>query len=226
MPFVLACSKFEKNTGIGLQEISPAYENSQYNTSHDEKERLIVQVDPRQDIGVVLLANPLTKDRVKGFYYALTGSEEITESIIHHAVKNEIPIDLAFSLAWVESRFSPAAVSRNHSSIDRGLFQLNSRSFPALSEEEFFSIDRNAEMGLRYLKDCIELGGNTITGLAMYNAGRNRVARGNTPRMTLEYISRIMEYRKNFEENFKTYIDHIGIELRYAKNETLVALNE
>lgn len=226
MPIVLTCSKFERNTGDGFQKVSSSYEISQYNTSHDVKERLVVRVDPRQDIGVVLLANPLTKDRVKGFYYALTGSEEISESIIRHAVQNEIPIDLAFSLAWVESRFSPTAVSRNHSSIDRGLFQLNSRSFPALSEEEFFSIDRNAELGLRYLKDCIEQGGNTITGLAMYNAGRNRVTRGNTPRMTLEYISRILEFRKNFEENFKTYVDHIGIELRYAKNETLVALNK
>jgi hypothetical protein len=104
-------------------------------------------------------------------------------------------------------------VNVNDDSIDRGLFQLNSRSFPELEVDEFFDPYINAQHGIRYLRKCIELGGNEVVGLAMYNAGRTRVERGGTPHITLNYIARILEYRDQLEKDFSRQLLMEGIVL-------------
>ena len=165
--------------------------------------RIVVLLDKQDDPGLKLYRHPYTQDKVEQFYFNLTGSGEISVSILKWADQYEIPLSLAFSLAWVESGFSAYAVNSNPSSVDRGLFQLNSRSFPELKDADFFNPEINAEHGLRYLKRCIDTGGNEIVGLAMYNAGRARVERGGTPLITLEYISNILEYREDLERDFE-----------------------
>ncbi|UKI53636.1 MAG: transglycosylase SLT domain-containing protein [Treponema sp.] len=62
-------------------------------------------------------------------------------AILEEAEKNDIPLSLAFALAYTESHYNVNAVNKNrNSSIDRGLFQLNNRSFPQLKEEDFFNL--------------------------------------------------------------------------------------
>jgi len=129
----------------------------------------------------------------------LTESTKITDIILRNANKNDIPVSLAFSLAFAESSYNPKAINRNSNSIDRGLFQLNSKSFPGLKESEFFNPEINAQYGLAYLASCIEKGENEIVGLAMYNAGSGRVTGSGTPKMTLDYISKIMDYKKKID---------------------------
>ena len=87
-------------------------------------------------------------------------------------------------------------------SIDRGLFQLNSRSFPRLETQAFFNLSVNAYYGLSHLRHCLDTGGSEITALAMYNAGTNRVNNTGAPRATLDYIGRILDTRSEIDSRF------------------------
>jgi soluble lytic murein transglycosylase-like protein len=92
--------------------------------------------------------------------------------------------------------------NRNRS-VDRGLFQLNDGSFPKLTETDFFNPRVNAYYGMAHLRWCLDFGGSEVAGLAMYNAGVNRVNGGTTPRQTLDHVARIMEFRKGIEALFQ-----------------------
>jgi transglycosylase-like protein with SLT domain len=160
---------------------------------------LPVQLSETEDLGLYLFRNPLTKNQIISYLDQLTGSAKITAIILRNASINDIPVSLAFSLAFAESSYNPKAVNNNSASIDRGLFQLNSKSFPDLTEKDFFNPETNAQIGLSYLRNCIDLGENEIVGLAMYNAGRGRVTGSGTPKMTLDYISKIINYKKDID---------------------------
>jgi soluble lytic murein transglycosylase-like protein len=152
------------------------------------------------------------RSEVLAFFSALVQSGEIAESILVNADKFDIPPSLAFALCWGESRFNPQAVNRanrNHT-VDRGLFQLNSESFPKLQEADFFNPGLNAYYGMAHLRWCLDTGGSEVTGLAMYNAGSNRVKAGGAPRQTLDYVSRILEFRNGIESLFQVeYAQHL-----------------
>jgi soluble lytic murein transglycosylase-like protein len=142
---------------------------------------------------------------VIAFFSALVQSEEIAASILVNADKFDIPPSLAFALCWGESRFNPQAVNRTNRNrtIDRGLFQLNNESFPKLKEADFFNPGTNAYYGMAHLRWCLDSGGSEVAGLAMYNAGTNRVNAGTTPRHTLDHVSRILEFRNGIESLFQ-----------------------
>lgn len=174
-----------------------AYELPAFNLNNSEG--LPVQLAKTEDLGLYIYRNPLTRDHIVSYFDQLTGSPQITDIILRHADKNDIPVSLAFSLAFAESSYNPKAVNSNSASIDRGLFQLNSKSFPNLTETDFFDPEINAHYGLSYLRTCIDRGGNEIVGLAMYNAGSGRVTGSGTPKMTLDYIAKIIEYREDVD---------------------------
>jgi hypothetical protein len=165
-----------------------------------------------------LYRDPQTRSRIVSFYADFTGSQRIAEIILEEAYIHEVPFSLAVSLAYVESSFNPRAVNVNYSSVDRGLFQLNNRSFPRLSEQEFFDPQTNAEEGITYLQWCLEHGENEIAALAMYNAGVRRVRERGAPKMTLDHIAKILTYRSKIEERFDT-IFSIPEERSAAKDE-------
>ena len=164
-----------------------------------KNEGLPIQLSQTEDLGLYLYRNPLTKNHIISYFDQLTGSSKITDIILRNASKNDISISLAFSLAFAESSYNPNAVNKNTSSTDRGLFQLNSKSFPDLTEIDFFDPEINAKHGLTYLAKSIKKGGNEIVGLAMYNAGSGRVTGNGTPKMTLDYISKILDYKKEID---------------------------
>ena len=56
---------------------------------------------------------------------------------------------------------------------------------------------------MAYLRYCLDEGKNPVVALAMYNAGRTRVTERGTPRMTLDYISRILDYQRDLEGSFE-----------------------
>ncbi len=155
---------------------------------------------------LALYREDLTHDHVEEFFVNLTGSEEIALPILYHADRNDLSLSLVFSLSWVESRFSPTAINRNSNSIDRGLFQLNSRSFPHLSELDFFDPEVNASHGTDYLRYSLRHGSDEETALAVYNAGLSRVRRRQIPSSTLVYIDRIMRYKASLEYHFDQHI--------------------
>jgi soluble lytic murein transglycosylase-like protein len=161
------------------------------------------------DPGLYLYRNKLTRPLVQSFYTRVTADVEITDAILSGADSNDISLPLAFSLAWVESSFRVRALNYNSNSIDRGLFQLNSRTFPSLKEEQFYNPWINAEYGLAHFRYCIEVGKNEVVALAMYNAGVNRVRRG-TPYSTLHYIAKILDKKRNLLESFEQLLTDNG----------------
>jgi hypothetical protein len=143
-----------------------------------------------------------TREATVDFFASLTRSPAIARVILEGAEQSEIPPALAFALAYEESDFRSDAYNDNGDSIDRGLFQLNSKSFPKLDIKSFYDPAVNARNGLAHLQFCLRTAGNEVAALAMYNAGRTRVSKGQTPQKTLNYVHRILSYRDNIESLF------------------------
>jgi len=155
------------------------------------------------DIMLTLYRDPASKESVISFFEAITHSRQIAEVILKYADEFELEPSLVFALAWEESRYNPRAVNKNKASVDRGLFQLNSKSFPSLKEEDFYNPDLNARYGIAHLRWCMDLAGSVVAGLAMYNAGTTRVRSDSTPKSTLDYISRIQTFQAGIEQLFQ-----------------------
>lgn len=186
MPIIITCT----------QSISTININDIQEQDLRQNEDLPIELSKTEDLGLYLYRNPITRNHIVRYLDKLTGSPKITDIILRNASNNDIPVSLAFSLAFAESSYNPNAVNNNSSSTDRGLFQLNSKSFPQLTEKDFYDPEINAKHGLAYLAKSIKTGGNEIVGLAMYNAGRGRVTGNGTPKMTLDYISKIIDYKE------------------------------
>ncbi|MCL2801880.1 MAG: lytic transglycosylase domain-containing protein [Treponema sp.] len=148
--------------------------------------------------------NPDFKEWVIEFFAGITSGREIAAAILDSADEFDVAPALAFALCWEESRFNPYAINRHNrnGTIDRGLFQLNSRSFSHLDISAFYNINANARYGVGHLRYCLNIGGSEISALAMYNAGAGRVTSTGTPYVTLNYISRIIENRRKIESRF------------------------
>jgi hypothetical protein len=148
--------------------------------------------------------NPETQEWAAGFFERICGSPTVAQAVLEGAERYSISPSLAFALCWEESRFYPQAVNRKNrdGSVDRGLFQLNSRSFPNLTEAEFFNCRTNAFYGMAHLRICIDTGGSELSAVAMYNAGTGRVRSGGTPYQTLNYAERIFSSCRKIEAVF------------------------
>ena len=178
-----------------------------------------------EDKILALYRNAQSRPAVEWFYSRITASREIALAILEFADKNEISPNLAFAVAYVESRYKTTAknVNDNHT-IDRGLFQLNSASFTNLSEDEFYNPRVSARYGLSHLRYCIDVAGNEITGLAIYNAGASRVKNNSTPQKTLNYVAKITNYRNRLESQFAGEV--LAFYNGGAENKDLAMLNQ
>ncbi len=202
LPLLLTCSM-----NITAQPDRPAKERKGVFVEEDIS--FSISIDQVKDPGLELYRNPTTRADVLDFYISLTGDPKVATAILHHAEDYDISINLAFALAWAESSFNPWAINDNWgTSTDRGLFQLNSKSFPVLTEREFYDPYINAGHGLLYLQSCLDQGGNEIVGLAIYNAGRTRVEQGGTPRSTLDHIHKVLDYKLQLDEKFFRWMDN------------------
>jgi hypothetical protein len=167
--------------------------------------REVLSPPPEDNSILELYRSPASRDRVVAFFAALCGSRNIAAVILANAEAFDISPSLAFALCWEESRYEPMAVNRKNrdESIDRGLFQLNNRSFPNIAVSDFFNPSINAWYGMGHLRLCLDTGGTEIAGLAMYNAGTGRVRNTGAPKHTLDYIHRILERRARIDESFQ-----------------------
>jgi soluble lytic murein transglycosylase-like protein len=146
--------------------------------------------------------NPQTRDQTLSFFSSLTKSESVARVILENSIKYNVKPSLAFALALEESDFKVDAYNKNGTSVDRGLFQLNSKSYPSLEVQQFYDPDTNARYGMAHLRGCLSEAGNEVAALAMYNAGTSRVTKGATPKKTLNYVSRILAYEDNISSLF------------------------
>lgn len=155
------------------------------------------------DDGLYYYRQSMSRDAVEWFYFQITGNRDIAQAVLLEADKNDIPVSLAFALAFTESGFNVKAINNNsNNTTDRGLFQLNSNSFPKLSEADFFDPYISAKYGMSHLKFCLTSAGNEVSALAMYNAGTSRVRANKTPQSTLNYIGKIISYQNMLEKLF------------------------
>lgn len=155
------------------------------------------------DTGLALYRQPLSRSAVEWFYFQICGDRDVAQAILVEADNNDIPLSLAFSLAHTESNYNTNAVNKNsNTTVDRGLFQLNSNSFPALSEADFFDPFVSSKYGMSHLKFCLNSAGNEVSALAMYNAGTGRVRSNKTPQTTLNYVGKIIAYQKILDQLF------------------------
>jgi hypothetical protein len=191
----LSCNKAPNNSSLDLSltEIS----------SLNEKELAVyLESLDRRDPIAPYYANPSTKDSTLQFFSLLTRSENVARVILDNSQKFGVRPSLAFALALEESDFRVDAFNKNSDSVDRGLFQLNSKSYPEVAIPDFYDPAVNARYGIAHLKSCLTEAGNEVAALAMYNAGNSRVARGATPKKTLNYVSRILAYEDNISSLF------------------------
>jgi hypothetical protein len=159
---------------------------------------------PEEDFILDFYRNPDTRDWTVDFFTSLCGSQNIAAVILANAAAFNVSPGLAFALCWEESRYNALAINRKNrdESVDRGLFQLNNRSFPGINELDFFNPSINAWYGMSHLRLCLDTGQTEIAALAMYNAGTGRVRATGAPKQTLDYIQRILECRWRIEEVF------------------------
>jgi len=143
-------------------------------------------------------------EELVGFYSTYTADHEIAEVIIDEALRNEIPLNLAFALAWRESQYNPWAVSRPNRSGTRdwGLFQLNDGHRRHWTRKDFFDVRKNTRTGLSFLRYCIDEMGSIRGGLAAYNAGVGGVRIYGVPASTKLYIKAIFSYEKKLDLAF------------------------
>ena len=171
-------------------------------------EYTVKKLNDNTDTGLILYRQPLSKAAVEWFYCQITGNREVAVAILEQADANDIPLSLAFALAHTESTFNARAINRNtNNSIDRGLFQLNSNSFPGLNETDFYDANISAKYGLSHLKFCLGYAGTEVSALAMYNAGTGRVRSNKTPQSTLNYVGKIITYQKMLESLFADEVE-------------------
>ncbi|MDR2747492.1 MAG: lytic transglycosylase domain-containing protein [Treponema sp.] len=166
---------------------------------------LLKEPEVQNDFVMDSYRNPETRDWVISFFERICGSARVAQAILEGADRYSISPSLAFALSWEESRFNSRAVSRKNrdDSLDRGLFQLNNKSFPKLGDAEFFDTRLNASYGMAHLRFCLDTGGSEIAALAMYNAGTGRVRSGGTPRQTLDYTARVLSARRKIDKAFQ-----------------------
>ena len=190
---------------IGADNRDSFYEEADDNSTAADNTHILARIRPQnRDHILEMYRQGETHGYVVDFFTEICPSREISTSILLHAEMFNISPALAFALAWEESRLNPLAVNNKNrdGSIDRGLFQLNNRSFPRLEVQAFFNPELNAFYGMSHLRYCLDTGGTEIAALAMYNAGTGRVRNSGTPKTTLDYISRILENRREIESHF------------------------
>lgn len=219
IPLLLSCS----SQIIGTQTQPKGNITEPEQPVEAEEQRILhsIEVPKDADPGLFLYGKPTTRIAVVEFYTEITGDASVAQAIIRAADEFKVPLSLAFSLAFGESDFNPWAVNTNSSSIDRGIFQLNSETFPQLEPQDFFNPAINAYHGLRYFNWCLEMGTNDIAAIAIYNAGLSRVEFGGTPRRTLDHINNIVSYRAKLDASFITHMNQLpAIRIATAEPET------
>jgi len=150
--------------------------------------------------------NPTSRISVISYLHFLIGDSAVADALIVAADRYKVDPALVVAVAWQESRFRANAYGTNHNkSVDRGLMQLNSSTFKTLSADDFFNPYINADYGTSYLRKTLDMSGNIVTALAMYNAGPGRVSSQGAPTNTLNYIDRIIAYKNNLVRDYHRF---------------------
>lgn len=148
------------------------------------------------------------KKQIITFYTQFTKNKKIAQIIIDKCLQYNIPLNIGFALAYEESRFNPYAVNTNNadSTVDKGLYQLNSAYHP-FSDEQLFNPQFNSDRALSFLQEMIDMNDNITNALYCYNAGYGRVVIQNiVPTSTKSHIVNILIYEDMLNIEFNKLI--------------------
>jgi soluble lytic murein transglycosylase-like protein len=145
------------------------------------------------------------------FYLNLTKNIDIALNIFKYSRVYNVEPDLMLAIMKIESRYRANTVNFNYNkSIDRGLFQLNSNSFPYLKEEDFFDTGTNIDNGTKYLRWCLDqTDNNLVKSLAIYNAGIGNLAGNKIGKNTLEYIQKVLDEMDYIDKQREKFIKNL-----------------
>lgn len=169
-----------------------------------------------EDALLALYRNDRFKPLVVEYTTELTQSRTVALAVLETCDELNLDPALALAVAWNESQFNPQAIHNNPDSQDRGLFQLNSKTFAKLSRAAVFNPKSNARQGLLYLKRALDKLGSETKALGYYNSGIGLVTQKPLPRSTKAYVQRVLEDRDRF--------DHDAIAFLYFSHDTRLAL--
>jgi len=140
------------------------------------------------------------------YYAELTGDRPVALAILETCDELSVDPSLAFSMAWNESKFNPKAVSYNPTTIDRGLFQLNSRTFSRLSRKTVFDARSNAKQGLAFYKNAYAHLKSEEKALGYYNSGIGLLTDRSLPRSTQAYVKKVLADRERMDRDAIAFI--------------------
>ena len=159
-----------------------------------------------KDALLSLYRHPQLRFFVEDYYSQLTGDRSVAQVILETCDELELDPSLGFALAWNESHFNPRAVSYNDTTVDRGLFQLNSRSFSGLDRKTVFDPRANAVRGLSYYKNALAKLGSEEKALGYYNSGVGLASDRPLPRSTRAYVRKILADRDRMDRDAIAWI--------------------
>jgi len=140
------------------------------------------------------------------FYNKYSHNYIISKSILDYSLRYDVPINLSFAVAYVESHFNVKAYNKNVNSIDRGLFQLNNLYRKNWKISDFYNIKKNCKEGIRHLSWCLKVSNNNIIkSIGVYNAGLSKI--NNLPSSTESYIEKVLEYENYLNVNFNKFLE-------------------
>lgn len=145
------------------------------------------------------------EDIILHYYTELIEDEKIAELAIRYSQENHIETSLLVALMKTESNFNPQAMNYNYNgSIDRGICQLNSRTFPHFKKADFYNAETNIKTASQFLRWCLDNSeNNVVRALAYYNAGYGNVSNENVGEITLNYIQKITTYKKSYDDELE-----------------------
>lgn len=139
-----------------------------------------------------------------------TAQRAISSTILDKSLNWNVPVGLAFGLAWSESRFDPEAINgihNNNGTRDWGLFQLNDSHRSSWTQEDFFNVEKNTEAAMEYLAMKLrQFDFKPVLAIAAYNAGSTGVRRG-VGFSTLVHINNIIDFSNRLEAEINEIIE-------------------
>lgn len=189
---------------VALFPAMPAAASDIY--KYEDDEGVLHFSDAPTDHRFKIFMRDIKKDRQLRTSFRLTrcaGNPAEFDPIINScALQYGVDKSLVKAVIHAESGYDPNAVSAKGAS---GLMQLMPQTAKSLKVANSFDPADNIRGGVRYLKFLLDtFRGDVTLALAAYNAGLSRVAQYNgVPpyEETRNYVARVMQYRKSYQNN-------------------------
>lgn len=165
--------------------------------------------------GIVHFSNVPNDERYKVLFRAYRPREPLSDAAGPRAVPKKydgfiseacrrfgVDRDLVRAVIKAESNFNHRAVSRKGA---LGLMQLMPMTAQEMSVVDPFDPADNILGGVQYLKRLLGMfKGDVPLALAAYNAGPERVAGNQIPRIdeTVNYVSKVLSYFRSYKKNY------------------------